>query len=156
MLDKESFQAYQKQWYGCSPEEANAKWKSALASPSYASCESGRGDAGRCEKPSEILHEYSISTEERTNAKMTAKQLFSCHSESQTVGAESSGLGTAALAKRGAVVRSIGVGSVASDIDDDGLRSRPLKKRAAGADRAYRALVLALPEPVDDGRASSG
>ena len=33
MLDKESFVAYQKQWYGCSPEEAKAKWKSALASP---------------------------------------------------------------------------------------------------------------------------
>ena len=33
VLDHESFVAYQKQWYGCSPEEAKMKWKSALASP---------------------------------------------------------------------------------------------------------------------------
>ena len=33
MLDKESFLANQKQCNGCSPEEAKAKWKSALASP---------------------------------------------------------------------------------------------------------------------------
>ena len=33
LLDKESFLANQKQWYGCSAEEATAKWKSALASP---------------------------------------------------------------------------------------------------------------------------
>ena len=33
MLDKESLLAYQKQWYGCSPEEAKAKRESALASP---------------------------------------------------------------------------------------------------------------------------
>ena len=38
---------------------------------------------------------------------MTAKQLFSDHSESQTFGAESSGLGAAALAKRSAVAASI-------------------------------------------------
>ena len=31
-----------------------------------------------------------------------------------------------------------------------------MKKRAAGADRACRALVPARPEPVDDGSASSG
>ena len=74
---------------------------------------------------------------------MTAKQLFSDHSESQTFGAESSGLGTAALAKKGAVAASIGVGSDTSDSDDDGPRSRPVKKRAA--DRACRALVLARP-----------
>ena len=103
-------------------------------------------------KPTEILHEHSIGTEERTNAKtsnvdkMTAKQLFSDHSESHTFGAESWGLGTAAVAA------SIGVGSDASDSDDDGLRSRPVKKRAAGADRACKALVLARSERVDDGR----
>ena len=33
MLDKESFLAYQKQWYGCSPKEEKAKWTWALASP---------------------------------------------------------------------------------------------------------------------------
>ena len=27
MLDKESFLAYHKQWYGCSSREAKAKWK---------------------------------------------------------------------------------------------------------------------------------
>ena len=57
--------------------------------------------------------------------KITAKQLFPDHSESQTFSAESSGLGTAASAKRGAVAASICVGSNASDSDDDGLRSRP-------------------------------
>ena len=77
--------------------------------------------------------------------KMTAKQLLSDHSESQTFGAESSGLGTAALAKKGAVAARIGSGSDASDSDDDGLRSRPVKKRAAGTDRACRALVPARP-----------
>ena len=103
-------------------------------------------------KPTEILHEHSIGTEERTNAKtsnvdkMTAKQLFSDHSESHTFGAESWGLGTAAVAA------SIGVGSDASDSDDDALRSRPVKKRAAGADRACEALVFARSERVDDGR----
>ena len=55
-----------------------------------------------------ILHEHTIGTEERTNAKTknvnkTSKQLFSGHSESQIFGAESSGLGTAALAKRSAL-----------------------------------------------------
>ena len=84
---------------------------------------------------------------------MTAKQLFSDHFESQTFGAESSGLGTAALAKS-AVAASIGIGSDASDGDDDGPRSRPVKKRAT--DRACRALVPPRPEPVDDGSASSG
>ena len=33
MLEKESFLTCQKQWHGCSPEEAKAKWKSALAPP---------------------------------------------------------------------------------------------------------------------------
>ena len=56
--------------------------------------------------------------------------------------------------KRGAVAASIGIGSDASDRDDDGLRSRLVKKRAA--DRACRVLVLARPEPLDDGSASSG
>ena len=42
---------------------------------------------------------------------MTAKQLFSDHSEFQTLGAESSGLGAAARAKTGAVAASIRVGS---------------------------------------------
>ena len=86
---------------------------------------------------------------------MTAKQLLSDLSESHTFGAESSGLGTAAVAKRGAVAASISTGSDASESDDDGLH-RPVKKRAAGADRACRALVPALPEPVDEGSASSG
>ena len=86
---------------------------------------------------------------------MTAKQLLSDLSESHTVSAESSGLGTAALAKRSAVVASIGTGSDASESDDDGLL-RLVTKRAAGADRACRALVLARQEPVDDGSASSG
>ena len=107
----------------------------------------------------EILHEHSIGTEERANAQtrnvdnMTAKQLCSDPSESQTFGPESSGLGTAALAKRCTVAASIGIGNDASDGDDDGPR-RPVKKRAA--DRACGALVLARPEPVDDGSASSG
>ena len=76
-------------------------------------------------------------------------------SESHTFGEGSSGLATAALAKRGVVAASIGTGSDASESDDDGLHT-PAKKRAAGADRACRALVLARPEPVDDGSASSG
>ena len=59
---------------------------------------------------------------------MTAEQLFSDHSESQAFGAESSGFGTAALAKRGAVAANIGICNVDSDSDDDGLRSRPVKK----------------------------
>ena len=75
--------------------------------------------------------------------KMTSIQLFSDHFESQTFGADSSGLGTAALMKRSAVAASIGTGSDASGSDDDGLRSRPVKKRAA--DRACRALVPARP-----------
>ena len=58
------------------------------------------------------------------------------------------------FAKRGAVATSIGVGSDASDSDDDGLRSRPVKKGAA--DRVCRVLVPARPEPVDDGSVSSG
>ena len=92
------------------------------------------------QKPTEILHEHTVGTEERTNSKrsnvdkMTEKKLFSDHSESQTLGAASSGLGTAALAKRRALAASTGTGSAASDIDDGGLRCRPVKKRAA--DRA--------------------
>ena len=91
MLDKESFLAYQKQWYGCSPEEVKAKWKSALASPHL----HREKVYGRFEKPTEILHEQTIGTEERTNAKtsnvdkLTAKHLFSDHSKSQRFGAES-------------------------------------------------------------------
>ena len=80
---------------------------------------------------------------------MTAQQLFCDHSESQTLGAESSG-----LAKRGAIPASIGIGSDASDSDVDGLRSRPVKKRAV--DRACRARVLARREPVHDGSGTSG
>ena len=89
-----------------------------------------------------------IGTEERTNAKtgnvdkMTVKQLVSDLSESHTFGAESSGLGTAALAKRSAVAASIDTGSDALESDDDGLR-RPVKKRAAGADLACSALSCA-------------
>ena len=92
------------------------------------------------QKPTEILHEHTVGTEERTNAKrsnvdkMTEKKLVSDHSESQTVGAASSGLGTAALAKRSAFAASGGTGSAASDSDDGGLRCRHVKKRAA--DRA--------------------
>ena len=150
-LDKESFLAYQKQWYGCSPEEAKAKWKSALASPHVHRERVDGLMQVAVKKPTKIIHKHTIGTEESTNAKtsnvdkMTAKQLFSDHSQSQTFGAESSGLGTAALARRCAVAASIGVCSDASDGDDGGLRSRPVKKRAAGADRACRALVLARP-----------
>ena len=93
MLDKESFLAYQKQWYGCSPGEARAKWKSAVASP-HAHRENVDGVVQvAVKKPTEILHEHTIGTEERTNVKtskvdnMTAKQLFSDHSESQRFGA---------------------------------------------------------------------
>ena len=71
-----------------------------------------RGDAGRCEKNAPRFSTGTASalsqgsTRRRANVdKMTAKQLFSDHSESDTFGAESSGLGTAALAKRGAVCR---------------------------------------------------
>ena len=124
--------AYQKQWYGCSAQEAKAKWKSALASPHVHREKVDGVWQVAVKKPTEILHGHSIDTEERTNAKpsnmdkMTAKQLLSDHSESHTFGAESSGLGTAALAKRGAVAASIGTGSDASDSDDNGLR-RPVR-----------------------------
>ena len=139
MLEKESFLAFLKQWYGCSPEGAKAKWKSALASLHVHREKVDGKMQVAVKKPTEILHEHSIGTEERTNAKtsnvdnMTAKQLLSDHSESHTSGAESSA--TAVLAKRSAVAASIGVGRDASDSDDDGLR-RPVKKRAAGADRS--------------------
>ena len=68
---------------------------------------------------------------------MTAEQLFSDHCESHTNGAESSGLGTAALVKRGAVAASSGVGS-------DTLRIAITMDYAAG------------PRAVDNGSASSG
>ena len=116
---------------------------------SRAPWESGRGDAGRCEKTTRFSKSTPAALRKRNNAKtsnvdkMTAKHLFSGHSESQTYGAESSELGTAALAKR--------VQLLASDSDDDGLR-RPVKKRAA--DRACKALVPVRPEPVDDGSGS--
>ena len=132
MLDKESFLAYQKKWYGCSPEEAKAKWKSVLASPHVHREKVDGVMQVAVRKPTEILHDHSIGTEERTNEKtsnvdkMTPKQLLSDLSESHTFGAGSSGLGTAALAKRGVVVASIGTGSDASERDDDGLR-RPVK-----------------------------
>ena len=144
-------------WYCCSREEAKAKWKSALASPHVHREKVDGVMQVAVKEPTEILHEHNIGTEERTNAKtgnvdkVTAKQLLSDLSESHTFGVESSALGTAALAKRGAVAAS----SDASESDDDGLR-RPMKKRAAGADRACRALVLARLEPVDDGSASLG
>ena len=102
MLDKESFLAFQKQWYGSSLEEAKAKWKSALVSPHRQKLDGVVQVA--LKKPTGILDEYTIGAEEKTNAmtsnvdKMTAKHLFSDHSESQTFGAESSALGAAALA----------------------------------------------------------
>ena len=91
-----------------------------MASP-HVHCESVDGVLQvAVKKPTEILHEHSIGTEDRANAearkvdKMTAKQLLG-HSESQTFGAESSGLGTVALATKGAVATSIGTGSDASE-----------------------------------------
>ena len=104
---------------------------------------------------------HSIGTEEMTNAKtsnmdkMTEKQLLSDLSESHTFGTESSGLGTAAWAKRGTVAACIGTGSDASESDDDG-PARPVKNRAAATDSAYRAFVLARPEPVDYGQRQLG
>ena len=74
-LDKAGFVAFQKQWYGCSVEEAKAKWKSAVPSLYVHRC-------------SEILHEHSSGTEERTKTKtrnvdkMTAKQQLSDRGES--------------------------------------------------------------------------
>ena len=79
MLDKVSFLAYQKQWYGCSPEEAKAKWKSVLASPHVHREEVDGVMQVAVKKTTEILHEYSMGAEERTNAqtsnvdKMTAE-----------------------------------------------------------------------------------
>ena len=89
-----------------SPGEAKAKWKSASASPHVHREKVDGVMQVAVKKPAEILHELSIGTDERTNAKtsnvdkMTGKQLLSDLSEFHTFGAESSGLGTAALAKR--------------------------------------------------------
>ena len=93
---------------------------------------------------------HSIGTEERTNAetnnvdKMTVKQLFSDHSESQTFRAECSGLRTVALQLPQALALAATL-RIAITMDYSG----PVKKRVAGADRACRVLV-----PVDDGSAS--
>ena len=72
MLDTESFPSYQKQWCGCSPEEAKAKWKSVLALPHV-----HRKKVDGVKQ----VDEHTIGTEERTNAKtsnvdkMTTKRL---------------------------------------------------------------------------------
>ena len=123
MLDKESFQAYQKQWYGCSLEEAKAKWKSTLASPHVHREKVDGVMQVAVKKPTEILHEHSIGIEERTSAKTsnvdkrTAKQLLSDLSESHIFGAESSDS------------ELLGTGSDASETDDDGQRRPEASRR---------------------------
>ena len=88
-------------------------------------------------KTTEILHEHSIGTEERTNAKtsnvdkMTGKQLFSNHFEYQTSGAGILRTRNCCVGEDGCSCRQHWRWQ-----RDDGLRSRPAKKRAAGADLA--------------------
>ena len=65
MLDKELFLAYQKQWYGCSLERGEVEIGFGVTS--HPEKLDGVMQVN-VEKPTEILHEHSIGTEQRTNA----------------------------------------------------------------------------------------
>ena len=138
LLNEREFVAYHKHWFGATKEKALEQWASSMKSPHVHREQEDGVWYVAVKKPTEILNEEAVGTEEkfistkRRLDKSAAKAHLAKKDRSgDVIGAEGSGLGTAALGKKAAVPASACL-SDASGSDEDTQSRPPKKARSTG------------------------